>query len=104
MQAQVHLDIKPGNFCIDYHSGNHARDKVYIIDFGGAWRIRHAEEPCNDFAFFGTADFSGSTAMLQQMPGPSDDIESLCYRSVHLISRTTSSSCSHDDSPSGCLI
>ncbi len=80
--AQVHLDIKPGNFCM-HHKSRDPAEGVYIIDFGGARRATWAEDTDDEYVYFGTADYSGSIAMLQQMmPGPSDDIESLCYRCV----------------------
>jgi predicted unusual protein kinase regulating ubiquinone biosynthesis (AarF/ABC1/UbiB family) len=82
--AQVHLDIKPGNFCVNNDLWDPSEDKVYIIDFGGAQRAPTVEKSDVEYIYFGTADYSGSMAMMQyMMPGPSDDTESLCYRSEH---------------------
>ncbi len=79
VMLQVHLDIKPGNFCTSYYPNDPA--EVYIIDFGTAERTHVAGQTDSSYVFFGTVDYSSSRALLQHTrPGPADDIESLCYR------------------------
>lgn len=81
MSAQVHMDIKPRNFCIDYQSSSNDDLRIYVIDLGGSREIPMSEEnePPDDL-FFGSVNWAGSAFILQELAGPKDDIESLGYR------------------------
>ena len=85
---QVHLDIKPRNFCTAHSPAHEAAGswqqqlQIYIIDFEGSKGIPDKQQAGWEAEFFGTADYAGSTALLQCTAGPCDDVESLCYRCI----------------------
>ena len=78
--------MKPRNFCAAHSPVSKAagswqqRLQVYVIDLEGSTGIPDEEQAGWEDEFFGTVDYAGSTALLQCMAGPSDDMESLCYR------------------------
>lgn len=82
---QVHLDVKPRNFCAAYlpavppHQAT-GLQQVYIIDLEGTRAVPEAGTTSQDDDFFGTVDYAGTTALLRKAVGPCDDLESLCYR------------------------
>ena len=85
MTWQVHLDIKPRNFCTAYlpaaapHQAT-GQQQVYIIDLEGTRAVPEEGTECQDDDFFGTVDYAGTNALLRKAVGPCDDLESLCYR------------------------
>ena len=83
--GQVHLDVKPRNFCTTYSPSAPAHratglQQVYIIDLEGTRAVPEAGAECQDDDFFGTVDYAGTGALLRKAVGPCDDLESLCYR------------------------
>ena len=87
--VQVHLDVKPENFCLRLPGQGHSRDgplSLCLIDLGSCQKCPSPEQEGSYCRFFGTTDYAGSTAMQRIHPGPGDDLESLAYTSVLVLS------------------
>ena len=87
--VQVHLDVKPENFCLSLPGQGQSRDGLpflCLIDLGSCQKRPSPEQEGRYCRFFGTTDYAGSTAMQRIHPGPGDDLESLAYTSVLVLS------------------
>lgn len=83
--VQVHLDVKPENFCLRLPGQGQSRDdapSICLIDLGSCQKRPSPEQEGSSCRFFGTTEYASSTAMQRIHPGPGDDLESLAYRSV----------------------
>ncbi|KAM5536437.1 hypothetical protein V8D89_009873 [Ganoderma adspersum] len=86
----VHCDIKPGNFI--FGTGEHA-GRLHLIDFGLSrpWADPSTGQPFPEdskFGFRGTLHYASRHVHLEHTPSRRDDLESLAYIVVKLLTGT----------------
>nr|VWO94472.1 N/A [Ganoderma boninense] len=86
----VHCDIKPRNFV--FGTGQHA-GRLYLIDFGLSrpWTDPSTGQPFPEdakFGFRGTLHYASRKVHLGHTPSRRDDVESLAYIAVQLLTGT----------------